>query len=253
MIKSKILNEEWKAVEFDFEFTNNTRFEISNLGNFRSFNKVSDGRILNGSLTEGFKVIRLKLYKPRDEKDQIIFDELKTEISELYKLRRMKKQHHSTPESIEVTTNHIEKKKAQLSKKLARNLKKRTVNHHFMVHRLVATYFLPPPKKDQTIVGHLNYNKLDNTVTNLRWMSQEENTLHQSKNPKVIEEKKWRKYNPKPRANGMKLTSTQVIHIKLLLRRNKPSKQIAKQFGISEMQVWRIKSGENWSSVKIPD
>lgn len=73
MIKSKILNEEWKAVEFDFEFTNKTRFEISNLGNFRSFNKVSDGRILNGSLTEGFKVIRLKLYKPRDEKDQILF------------------------------------------------------------------------------------------------------------------------------------------------------------------------------------
>ncbi len=28
---------------------------------------------------------------------------------------------------------------------------------------------------------------------------------------------------------------------------------IAKQFGISTMQVWRIKSGENWSDVKIDD
>ena len=28
---------------------------------------------------------------------------------------------------------------------------------------------------------------------------------------------------------------------------------IAKQFGISEMQLYRIKSGENWGSVKIDD
>jgi len=26
---------------------------------------------------------------------------------------------------------------------------------------------------------------------------------------------------------------------------------IAKQFGISTMQVWRIKSGENWGHVKV--
>ena len=28
---------------------------------------------------------------------------------------------------------------------------------------------------------------------------------------------------------------------------------IAKQFGISEMQLYRIKSGENWGHVKIDD
>ena len=28
---------------------------------------------------------------------------------------------------------------------------------------------------------------------------------------------------------------------------------IAKQFGISEMQLYRIKSGENWGNVKIDD
>ena len=122
-----------------------------------------------------------------------------------------------------------------------------------MIHRLVAAYFLPAPRPDQTIVAHLDYNKLNNSVTNLRWMNQEEHSLHQSKNPKVIAEKKWRKYKQKPRAKGMKLTSSQVIHIKLQLRRKKPAKQIARQFGISEMQVWRIKSGENWSSVKIPE
>ena len=247
-----ILKEEWKAVEFDFEFTNKTRFEVSNCGNVRSFNKVSDGRILNGSLTEGFKVIRLKLYKPREEKEEQKFNVLKKEISALFAKRRETLRKNEIAETQKLT-ELIEKKKTQLSKKLDRNLKKRTINHHFMIHRLVAAYFLPAPRPDQTIVAHLDYNKLNNSVTNLRWMNQEEHSLHQSKNPKVIAEKKWRKYKQKPRAKGMKLTSSQVIHIKLQLRRKKPAKQIARQFGISEMQVWRIKSGENWSSVKIPD
>ena len=252
MIRFKILNEEWKAVEFDFEFTNKTRFEVSNCGNVRSFNKVSDGRILNGSLTEGFKVIRLKLYKPREEKEEQKFNVLKKEISALFAKRRETLRKNEIAETQKLT-ELIEKKKTQLSKKLDRNLKKRTINHHFMIHRLVAAYFLPAPRPDQTIVAHLDYNKLNNSVTNLRWMNQEEHSLHQSKNPKVIAEKKWRKYKQKPRAKGMKLTSSQVIHIKLQLRRKKPAKQIARQFGISEMQVWRIKSGENWSSVKIPE
>ena len=252
MIRFKILNEEWKAVEFDFEFTNKTRFEVSNCGNVRSFNKVSDGRILNGSLTEGFKVIRLKLYKPREEKEEQKFNVLKKEISALFAKRRETLRKNEIAETQKLT-ELIEKKKTQLSKKLDRNLKKRTINHHFMIHRLVAAYFLPAPRPDQTIVAHLDYNKLNNSVTNLRWMNQEEHSLHQSKNPKVIAEKKWRKYKQKPRAKGMKLTASQVIHIKLQLRRKKPAKQIARQFGISEMQVWRIKSGENWSSVKIPD
>lgn len=60
-------------------------------------------------------------------------------------------------------------------------------------------------------------------------------------------EKTYQKHTHK----GMKLNSTQVIHIKLLLKRERPLKQIAKQFDISEMQVWRIKSGENWSHIKI--
>jgi len=252
MNRFKILKEEWKAVEFDFEFTNNTRFEVSNCGNVRSFNKVSDGRILNGSLTEGFKVIRLKLYKPREEKEEQKFNVLKKEISALFAKRRETLRKNEIAETQKLT-ELIEKKKTQLSKKLDRNLKKRTINHHFMIHRLVAAYFLPAPRPDQTIVAHLDYNKLNNSVTNLRWMNQEEHSLHQSKNPKVIAEKKWRKYKQKPRAKGMKLTSSQVIHIKLQLRRKKPAKQIARQFGISEMQVWRIKSGENWSSVKIPE
>ncbi len=249
----QLAEEVWKPVIFDFEFTNNCRFEVSNWGRVRSFNKVSDGRILKGSMTEGYKVVRLKLYNPRNEETQQKFDELKKELSKLYKRRREKIKNVDHPDSIEYISKLIEVKKKELSKKLERNLKSRTINHHFLVHRLVATYFLPEPKPDETIVGHLDFDKLNNEASNLKWMTLEENAIHQSKSPNVIAEKKWRKYKKKPRQTGLKLTSTQVMHIKLLLKRKRPVKQIARQFKISEMQVWRIKSGENWAHVKIAE
>ena len=181
------------------------------------------------------------------------FDELKKEISDLYKKRREKINKKDYSDNIERITKLIEKKKSSLSKKLERNLKKRTINKHFLIHRLVATYFLPEQKPEETVVGHLDFDKLNNRATNLKWMTPEENRKHQDKSPHVIAEKKWRKHTQKPRHNGLKLTSTQVIHIKLQLKRNRPVKQIAKHFDISEMQVWRIKSGENWGHVKIPE
>ncbi|MHA3044907.1 NUMOD4 domain-containing protein [Riemerella anatipestifer] len=245
--------EVWKPIKFDFEFTNDCRFEVSNLGRVRSFNKVSQGRILNGSTTGGYKIIRLKLYRPRTEKEQQKFDELKAEVSNLYKKRREYIKKYNDIASFEATTLLLEKKKKQLSQKLARNLKKRTINHHFLIHRLVATYFLPKPKSEETVVGHLDFDKTNNTVSNFKWMTAEENQAHQNNSPKVIAERKWRKYRGSNRTKGMKLTSTQVIHIKTQLKRNRPVKQIAKQFDISTMQVWRIRSGENWAHIKIPE
>lgn len=253
MNNNGLWKEEWKPIEFDFEFTNKCSYEISNWGRVRSFNKLSDGKILKGSQTEGYRIIRFKLFKPRDEKGTQKFDELKKKIAELYKLRSEKIKNKEYSANIEQVTKLIETKKSELSLKLQKDLKKRTINQHFLIHRLVATYFLPQPKPEETIVGHLDYDKLNNRDSNLKWMTPEENHLHQSKSPHVIEEKKSRKLTKRHRAKGTKLTSTQVMHIKLQLKRKRPYKQIAKQFGISEMQVWRINSGENWAHIKAPD
>jgi DNA-binding Xre family transcriptional regulator len=53
---------------------------------------------------------------------------------------------------------------------------------------------------------------------------------------------------------GLKLTSTQVIHIKKRLqdpKRKTRIKMLAKQFGVSEMQINRIRTGENWGHIKV--
>jgi uncharacterized protein with GYD domain len=52
---------------------------------------------------------------------------------------------------------------------------------------------------------------------------------------------------------GLKLRLPQVKSIKTLLdspNRKSTIRQIARKFGVSEMSIYRIKSGESWSHVK---
>lgn len=111
------------------------------------------------------------------------------------------------------------------------------------VHKLVAEHFLE--KKDGICVIHLNYDKTNNRTENLKWATKREKEIHQFTNPEY--KNKVRKY-----PTNAKLTETRV---KLLKRKlNDPNrrtrlKMIAKQFGISEMQLHRIKTGENWGYV----
>lgn len=50
-------------------------------------------------------------------------------------------------------------------------LRKDGKKRYFRVHRLVAIAFLPPPQSGQTQVEHINCDKRDNRVQNLRWCS----------------------------------------------------------------------------------
>ena len=75
-----------------------------------------------------------------------------------------------------------------LSKALAKNTKKRTINYHSLIHRLVANYFLPKPSPNKTIVAHVDFNKLNNSVNNLIWMTPEVNYAHQVNSPYVVAE-----------------------------------------------------------------
>lgn len=111
------------------------------------------------------------------------------------------------------------------------------------VHKLVAEHFLEKKEGDQFVI-HLNYDKTDNKVANLKWATKKEKEVHQFSNPI---------YLTKPRkVCYSKLSEAKVKLIKRKINdpnRRTRMKMIAKQFGISEMQLYRIKSGENWGSV----
>ena len=55
-------------------------------------------------------------------------------------------------------------------------------------YRLVAQYFLPKGDENQTFVLHLDFDKQNDRVENLRWANQVELTAHHSVNPAVIRE-----------------------------------------------------------------
>lgn len=112
------------------------------------------------------------------------------------------------------------------------------------VHKLVAQHFLER-KEDEVFVIHLDYDKTNNRIDNLKWTTKKAKETHQFSNPK---------YKSRARIpTNSKLTEVRVRLIKRKINdpnRKTRMKMIAKQFGISEMQLYRIKSGENWGHVK---
>ncbi len=120
---------------------------------------------------------------------------------------------------------------------------KRTARY---IHKLVAEAFIPKDSEDQIYVIHLNYDKLDNRIYNLAWATKKEKEKHQFSNSQFVNNGYRRTYS--------KLNEGQVRIIKKIIfdpNRKTRMKLIAKRFGISEMQLYRIKSGENWGHVKI--
>jgi hypothetical protein len=109
------------------------------------------------------------------------------------------------------------------------------------IHRLVATYFLRQPSPKHNFVIHLDYNKDNNHFTNLKWVTHEAQIDHAKRDPIWLTKK-----NPMH-----KLSAAKVKAIKEKMAAGKKIKVIAKQYGVSEMQIYRIKSGENWSQITI--
>ena len=119
----------------------------------------------------------------------------------------------------------------------------------FTFHREVAKLFNAKKSPKEKFVIHLNHVKTDNSYKNLKWATQEEVSTHQQKSPEKIAYKKIQN----SRTKGLKLDAKQVKVIKAMIdnpRRKLTYKQIAAKYKVSEMTIYRIKSGENWSNVK---
>jgi hypothetical protein len=241
--------EQWKSVKFDTEFSNNFRVEVSNLGNVRTFNKLSNGKIIKGSMINGYRSIRLKLFQPRDEQTSANLGYFTQQVATLSKKLKWLEKSGEPQNTITETAKLLDGLKAKLSRKQRKDLKDRTVYYSVLVHRLVADYFLDKPQEGQTIVAHLDYDKLNNSARNLKWMTPEENYQHQKGSPYVIAENQ-RRQKQKDRTKSTKLSVTKVMLLKKLLNQGKPIKQLVKLFKVTDTQILRIKRGENWSDIE---
>jgi hypothetical protein len=186
MIK-KLSGESWKTLTFSGWKQLRNRYAVSSLGRIASFkhNLLEDGKLLNGSLTTGYRTLNL----------------------------------------------HRAEEKGTL-----------------YIHREMAKLFLKKPSRHFNYVIHRNHNKLDNNIRNLQWANLEDMISHQQESPakKAYKEKQAKK------AEGLKLTATQVKKIKSILNnknRTTTIRKLAEDYGVSEMTMYRIKSGENWARI----
>ncbi len=172
------------------------RYAITNYGRLISFtNNVEDGRILKGSLTDGYRVMRFKIM---DEKGK-------------YK------------------------------------------HQHVFFFKLVANAFLEKTSEDQIFVLHLDRNRANDYVGNLKWATKAEHQAYVKLSPKVIEAKR-KLVEHRIKSDGNKLTVSEVMLLKKKLldpNRKTRLKILARQFGVSEMTLHRIRTGENWGHIKV--
>jgi hypothetical protein len=131
----------------------------------------------------------------------------------------------------------------------------RTLNLHrpgnkstIYIHREMAKLFLKRKSPQHKYVIHLNHNKLNNNIKNLKWVITEQMIEHQQKSPVRIAYKE----KQANRSVGLKLTAAQVKSIKKIIKsktRNITIRQLANKYHVSEMTIYRIKSGENWARI----
>ena len=116
---------------------------------------------------------------------------------------------------------------------------KRTTKY---IHKLVAECFIPKDNELQQYVIHLDFDKNNNLVENLKWVTKDTMFAHQKINPNYR----------RGVINYSKLTETEVIRLKKKLARGKNKLyKLAKEFGITHTQLNRIRKGENWGHIKI--
>ena len=126
-------------------------------------------------------------------------------------------------------------------------------NRYIYLRRLVAEQFLQKTSADQVYILLLDRNRSNNFVGNLKWANREEMLEHRRKSPYIIEGISKMVEGTRKRG-GYKLNSAIVKIIKRKLfdpKRKTRMKILARQYGISEMQLYRIKSGENWGNITI--
>jgi hypothetical protein len=115
------------------------------------------------------------------------------------------------------------------------------------VQQLIAYAFLKKPRGPH-IVAHVNYDKENNAVDNIVYYKLEKMWNHSRASPM---------YHMSHRT-GLKLTPDDVQVIRNLLQLKREDKlditirQIAKQFNIATMQVYRIQNGDLWAHAGKP-
>lgn len=248
------MNEVWKEYPLEYDYENPIKLEFSNYGRVRTTNLLHpEGKIINGALQNGFPIVRLKLFKPRTELQNLqiaAYNEFINALSAEIKL--LGSTHEEFARKLELRA----KRDAQIKKRstfIRKSNNARAINFAVLVHKAVALLFIPKPNDPaKKFVIHKDFNKENNAAYNLAWASQEDLNHRMVSTPKMVEYRRKRLLNEvKPNTSMGKLSESDVLYIKQRLKKGDTLRKLAKRFDVSDMQIHRIKTGENWSHIKL--
>lgn len=253
-MKTYFKEEIWKEYPLNFEFEGNQRIEVSDRGNIKSYSLLfPEGNMVNGCTQGGYRIFRTKMRRKWDDKDLKKIEEINNEISLLnIEIKNLiaGKQPQEIVTKLRTNRDKLIQKRKKLNTKLTN---KYNINLALLFHKAVAELFLDSPKnKAQKFVIHKDFDKTNNAVENLQWASQADLDARFKKHPKMILHEFNKQFvDQKPQIKNSKLSEMEVLRIKTRLKKGDRLNQLAKQFNVSDMQIHRIKTGENWSHVKL--
>lgn len=132
------------------------------------------------------------------------------------------------------------------------NVKPFGENKTYYIHKLVAELFIKKGGPKQKFVIHKDHKKENNAARNLKWATKEEMEEHQQSSPLVLKAREERMNRPVYKGHKLTVGVVKQIKKKIFAKsRTMSMKQIADHYDISEMQLYRIKSGENWAHVEV--
>lgn len=118
-------------------------------------------------------------------------------------------------------------------------------------HHAIGAVFLKKHNSRCKYVIHLDHNKENNHISNLKWATPKEQIEHNKKSPHVLKAIKNKVYTGN---TAKKLDEKKVTALKKEIwnpKRKLTMKQLAEKYGIAEMNLYRIKSGELWFHIHV--
>jgi hypothetical protein len=132
------------------------------------------------------------------------------------------------------------------------NTRQKGVNKAIFIYKEVAKAFLPKPSTKQKFIIHKDHNYLNDHVSNLKWATMEEHRAHTTNSPASILSRKRKAITKSTHAKVLSEKMVRELKTKIWDPKRKLSfKQLAEKYGVSEMQIYRIKSGEFWYHIKV--
>jgi HNH endonuclease len=132
------------------------------------------------------------------------------------------------------------------------NTRQNGKNKAIFVYKEVAKAFLPKPSPKHKFIIHKDHNYLNDHPSNLVWATKAEHRAHTTYSPANVAYREKKAITKSKHSQVFTEKSIKELKTKIWDPKRKLSfKKLAEMYGVSEMQIYRIKSGTYWYHVKV--